>query len=66
MVLTARPETSSHAQPDHRNDILPVVVCRGVNGLAYGKQCGGTREPGEPNHAGNPGGDRLVLLDGTA
>ncbi|MDB6112980.1 MAG: hypothetical protein JWR69_4730, partial [Pedosphaera sp.] len=31
----------------------------GVNGLAYGSNAGATREPGEPNHAGNAGGGSI-------
>jgi hypothetical protein len=28
----------------------------GVNGIVYGANVGATKEPGEPDHAGNPGG----------
>jgi Lysyl oxidase/Concanavalin A-like lectin/glucanases superfamily/Immunoglobulin domain/Immunoglobulin I-set domain len=31
----------------------------GVSGVVYGSTSGATKEPGEPNHAGNPGGNSI-------
>ncbi len=31
----------------------------GVSGVAYGSTFGATKEPGEPDHAGNPGGNSI-------
>jgi hypothetical protein len=43
----------------------------GVSGVAHGANTGATKEPGEPNHAGNPGGSSIwycwtAPINGTA
>ena len=42
--------------PPSNDDLINAEVIDGRLGWTYGENTEATKEPGEPNHAGNPGG----------
>lgn len=47
------------ADPPSNDNFANAEVLAGRYGWTYGDSTGATKEPGEPNHAGNPGGASL-------
>ena len=50
---------SASAGPPSNDNFANAEVLTGRFGWTYGDSTGATKEPGEPNHAGNPGGASL-------